>query len=241
MWSPRYACTSQKQNCVATCGCNTSCTSCWQCPCQIQLACTCGRQWGPFAVQCCPERHYVCHMEQQARYLNPRTSNTMLDETFMGVINDVAKSCSHGSDPHKRHINVVKKYRWALHCLFKIRRCVLSYLMYLRQSNKVMYTCVCHATDMHVACKGMWLCPCIWNCWYVRGGILKKTKTRCTMHNAQCTLHNAQCTMHNAQCTMHSALCTMHNAHSIGFSYEYPNNAFTFGVMIPVVVWLGHV
>ena len=58
-------------------------------------------------------------MGQQARYLNPRKSNTMLDETFMRVITDLAKSCSHGSDAHRIHLDVVEKYKWALRVRFK--------------------------------------------------------------------------------------------------------------------------
>ena len=66
-----------------------------------------------------PKHHVLWHMGQQARYLNPRESNTMLDETFMGVIKDLAKSCSHGSDAHRIHLNAVEKYRRALHLYFK--------------------------------------------------------------------------------------------------------------------------
>ena len=62
-----------------------------------------------------PKHYDLWHMGQQARYLNPKKSNIMLYESSMGVINDLAKSCSRGSDPHKIHLNCVEKHRWALH------------------------------------------------------------------------------------------------------------------------------
>ena len=62
-----------------------------------------------------PKHHYLWHMGQQAKYLNPRKANTMLDETFMGVCKDLAKSCAHGSDANTIHLKCVEKYRWALH------------------------------------------------------------------------------------------------------------------------------
>ena len=62
-----------------------------------------------------PKHNYLWHMGQQARYLNPRKSNTMLDYMFMGVIKDLANYCSHGSGAHIIHLNAVENYRWALH------------------------------------------------------------------------------------------------------------------------------
>ena len=61
-----------------------------------------------------PKHHYVWHMGQQARYLNPRKSNTMLDETFMGVIKDVARSCS--------RVNAVEKYMMGIAVVFQTWR-----------------------------------------------------------------------------------------------------------------------
>ena len=73
-----------------------------------------------------PKHHYVWQLGQQAKHHNPRKVNTMCDETVMGVINDMANSCSHGSDAHITHLNDVEKYRWALHVFVKhqIRRLV---------------------------------------------------------------------------------------------------------------------
>ena len=73
----------------------------------------------PVLFNVAPKHKCLWHMGQQARYPNPRQSNTGLDETFMGVIKDFAKSCSHGSDPHKIHLNVVEAYRLALHLYLK--------------------------------------------------------------------------------------------------------------------------
>ena len=39
----------------------------------------------------------------------------MLDDIFMGVIKDLAKSCSHGSDAHRIHFNFLR--RRGGHCI----------------------------------------------------------------------------------------------------------------------------
>ena len=70
-------------------------------------------------VNAAPKPHYLWHMGQQARYPNPIKSNTMLDETFMVAIRDLATSCSRGSDAETIQLNGVEKYKWALQCWCK--------------------------------------------------------------------------------------------------------------------------
>ena len=65
------------------------------------------------------KHHDLWHMGQQATYLNPRNANTMPDGFVMGVMKYLADSCSHGSDAHRIHLNVVERYRWASHVDFK--------------------------------------------------------------------------------------------------------------------------
>ena len=98
----------------------------------------------------------------------------------------MAKCCSHRSDAHVIQLNGVEKYRWALQLNFKYGGgWVLSYLVYLLQSNTMVYNCVCHATDMHLACKGVLCCPCTWSFGHVMGWYSEPH----TMHSAQCTMH----------------------------------------------------
>ena len=66
-----------------------------------------------------PKHHYMWHMARQAKWLNPRKTNTMLDETFMGIVKDIVRACAHGNPCHKIHMSFLEKYRWALHFFFE--------------------------------------------------------------------------------------------------------------------------
>ena len=39
--------------------------------------------------------HYFYNLGEKAIYLNPRKSNTMVEETYMGVCKTLAQSCMH--------------------------------------------------------------------------------------------------------------------------------------------------
>ena len=47
---------------------------------------------GQVLINVVPKHNYLWHMGHPAQYLNPRKANTMLDETFMGVVKDLTTS-----------------------------------------------------------------------------------------------------------------------------------------------------
>ena len=61
--------------------------------------------------------HWFWHWGQRARYLNPRKTNAMLDEDYVGKIKVLVHSCSPGTELHAMVNKSADKYRWALHFL----------------------------------------------------------------------------------------------------------------------------
>ena len=64
-----------------------------------------------------PKFHFLWHMGQRSAYLNPRRGNTMIDESFVGVVKEIVRSCVHGTEPHKVPMSVMANYQWGLHFL----------------------------------------------------------------------------------------------------------------------------
>ena len=62
--------------------------------------------------------HYFHHLGEKAMFLNPRKGNTMLEETYMGVCQTLAKSCLHSTDDVNMPKAFMDKYLWALHFMF---------------------------------------------------------------------------------------------------------------------------
>lgn len=62
--------------------------------------------------------HYLHHLGEKAKFLNPRKGNTMVEETFMGVAKLIAKSCTNGTDDLNMPKAFMDKYRWALHFMY---------------------------------------------------------------------------------------------------------------------------
>ena len=91
--------------------CNTQ-TLCW---CAIHSLQIWADENGHVLFNIVPKHHYMWHMARQAKFINPRKTNTMLDETFMGIVKDIVRSCAHGSQCHRIHMSFVEKYMWALH------------------------------------------------------------------------------------------------------------------------------
>ena len=85
--------------------------------CYSQLA-NWADQHGHALFNIVPKHHYIWHMARQAKWLNPRKTNTMVDETFMGIVKDIVRACAHGSPCHTTQMSFVEKYRRALHFFF---------------------------------------------------------------------------------------------------------------------------
>jgi len=64
-----------------------------------------------------PKFHYLWHLGEISKYLNPRRGNTMMDEGFVGVIKEIVRACAHGTESHNVPRSVVYNYRWGLHFL----------------------------------------------------------------------------------------------------------------------------
>ena len=57
--------------------------------------------------------HWLYHWAERARYVNPRITNTFLDEDFVGKWKVLVRSCSAGSELHHMPQKAAEKYRWA--------------------------------------------------------------------------------------------------------------------------------
>ena len=62
-----------------------------------------------------PKHHWYWHWADRARLLNPRKGNCMVDEGFVGIMKDVAATCTANSPTHKVPENLMTKYRWGVH------------------------------------------------------------------------------------------------------------------------------
>lgn len=61
--------------------------------------------------------HWLWHLAQRSVYINPRRTNTFMDEDFVGKQKDVVHSCAAGSELHDMAIKGAHKYRWGFHFL----------------------------------------------------------------------------------------------------------------------------
>ena len=62
--------------------------------------------------------HWLFHWSRKALYLNPRLTNTFIDEDFVGRIKHVVHSAAPGSSMPLMHTKTADKYRWGMHLLF---------------------------------------------------------------------------------------------------------------------------
>ena len=62
--------------------------------------------------------HYLHHLGEMAIFLNPRTGNTMVEETFMGVAKTIAKSCLNSTTDLNMPKAFMDKYLWALNLMY---------------------------------------------------------------------------------------------------------------------------
>ena len=62
--------------------------------------------------------HWLWHLGDRCHLLNPRRSNTMLDEDFVGKMKDLVHACAAGTELHKMPIKGCQKYRWGFHFLW---------------------------------------------------------------------------------------------------------------------------
>ena len=61
--------------------------------------------------------HWLYHWAERARFLNPRKTNTMIDEDFVGYAKGLAHACAAGTELHVMPVKAAEKYRWAMHFL----------------------------------------------------------------------------------------------------------------------------
>lgn len=66
-----------------------------------------------------PKHHWMWHLSDRAKYINPRRSNTFIDEDFVGKIKEVAKSVVHGTESHMIPLALFEKFSWGKHVLWK--------------------------------------------------------------------------------------------------------------------------
>ena len=59
--------------------------------------------------------HWLHHMSRKARFLNPRKTNTFLDEDFVGKVKVLAHSTAPGTELHAMLPKMFDRCRWALH------------------------------------------------------------------------------------------------------------------------------
>ena len=67
--------------------------------------------------ECCwnmPSKfHWLYHWADRTKFLNPRMTNTFLDEDFVGHWKTLVHSCSAGTELHLMGAKAALKYRWA--------------------------------------------------------------------------------------------------------------------------------
>ena len=61
--------------------------------------------------------HWLWHLSRKARFLNPRRTNTFIDEDFVGKMKGLVHSCAAGTELHGMLGKTAEKYRWGLHFL----------------------------------------------------------------------------------------------------------------------------
>ena len=61
--------------------------------------------------------HWLWHLGQKSIYINPRRSNTMLDEDFVGKMKVVAHACAAGTELQMIPAKACAEYRWGFHFL----------------------------------------------------------------------------------------------------------------------------
>ena len=66
--------------------------------------------------------HWLYHWGVRARLLNPRKTNTLIDEDFVGYAKDLAHSCAAGTELHMMPVKACDKYRWAMFFLSAMHR-----------------------------------------------------------------------------------------------------------------------
>lgn len=66
--------------------------------------------------------HWLYHWGERARLLNPRKTNTLIDEDFVGYAKDLAHSCAAGTELHMMPVKACDKYRWAMFFLSAMHR-----------------------------------------------------------------------------------------------------------------------
>ena len=63
--------------------------------------------------------HHLWHLSQKAMFLNPRRTNTFIDEDFVGRMKTLVHACAAGTELHHMSAKAADKYRWGLHFLAK--------------------------------------------------------------------------------------------------------------------------
>lgn len=61
--------------------------------------------------------HWLWHLADKARFLNPRRTNTFVDEDFVGRVKVLVHSCSAGTSLQGMVCKFADKYSWVLHFL----------------------------------------------------------------------------------------------------------------------------
>ena len=59
--------------------------------------------------------HWFWHLADRAKFWNPRRTNCLLDEDFVGKHKILVHACSPGTELHKMPEKASERYRWAMH------------------------------------------------------------------------------------------------------------------------------
>ena len=66
-----------------------------------------------------PKFHWLWHLAQRSRFLNPRRGSTSIDETFVGIMKEIVKSSAHGTRAEAVPESVMEKYVLGMHFALK--------------------------------------------------------------------------------------------------------------------------
>ena len=62
-----------------------------------------------------PKWHWLYHLSDRSRLINPKVTSCMVDEDYAGQIKVIVASCATGTPMHKVPEKVAEKLTWCMH------------------------------------------------------------------------------------------------------------------------------
>jgi len=69
---------------------------------------------GRCLFSCVPKLHWLWHMADRAKFLNPRRVATFMDEDFVKYMKMIGERCTAGTQLHNVPVSLMDKYRWGM-------------------------------------------------------------------------------------------------------------------------------